>query len=364
MAFFAHIIALDANSVRFQMRGLEFRDVTLCHHGELSVLSEANSWSRDEPICWWDELPNEIWRRRAASIHLPQYDVSRIDLDRALTGLTANDLVPWIVLSVACRISEFDLTELVVPEDAPTLAMDAALDEFGVDAKRAEIAALAAALAGALAPTGICVDSTKIWQVFTGQMPANLSSAFHWVFDHDAIRDGVFVPLARAVITDLLLVGMGLSVELNAPHDELVAYFQSVTEDYFAAEITSGAFAEAFSRGTQNLLTIVWADRRCCLLSFRNAMAEWGVFNVEKEYVRAHWAAEAQSQVFYSEASSERHTIQGNRQFLHNMIAQSCDRPVGYPALVTPIMTSYSFLPHRPNDWAQFHIQIEAELDE
>jgi hypothetical protein len=178
-------------------------------------------------------------------------------------------------------------------------------------------------------------------------MPASVDPEIRWVFDDDAIRERVFLPLARAVITDLLLVGMGLAPASDAPHAEIVAHFQSVSEDYFAAEITSDAFAEAFLDGRKNLLTILEVNSRWFLLSFRRAMTEWSVFITQTEYIRGYWAAEMQSHVFYSQYYAERSSIQMNAAFLHNMIVQSCDVPVGYPALVTPIMTSYSFPPHR-----------------
>lgn len=65
----------------------------------------------------------------------------------------------------------------------------------------------------------------------------------------------------------------------------------------------------------------------------------FNVVKLNKECVRGLWAGQQHELVFLQNQNSERGSIQQLKTILRNIINQSCDLPVGYPAFVSPITT-------------------------
>ena len=63
---------------------------------------------------------------------------------------------------------------------------------------------------------------------------------------------------------------------------------------------------------------------------------------LNRECVRGFWAGQQQELVYLGNDNCERGSIQKLNSVLRNLINQACDPPVGYPAFVSELTTSYS----------------------
>uniref|UniRef100_A0A1I8J4S5 Pecanex-like protein n=1 Tax=Macrostomum lignano TaxID=282301 RepID=A0A1I8J4S5_9PLAT len=68
----------------------------------------------------------------------------------------------------------------------------------------------------------------------------------------------------------------------------------------------------------------------------------FNLIKLNPESVRGLWAGQQIELIFFRNQNSERGSIQNQTSVLRNMINSSCDDPVGYPAYVSPLLTSFS----------------------
>jgi hypothetical protein len=150
-------------------------------------------------------------------------------------------------------------------------------------------------------------------------------------------------PGVRQIVFILTLVSMNLSPDIDE-HPAFVQWIQELEDEYFTAPVTSPDFGRVFNEGHLDLVSAIFKDGAPKLLFFRRSSLDWNVFALEREVVRSFWATEIQSQVFWGEQRGERSSIQSNWRYMHNLILQGISPPVGYPALVSPVLTSFDFL--------------------
>jgi hypothetical protein len=70
-------------------------------------------------------------------------------------------------------------------------------------------------------------------------------------------------------------------------------------------------------------------------------VGRFSVVRVNRESVRALWAAQQHELLYLINGDAERGSIQQMRPCLRNVINQSCDAPVGYPIFVAPIASAF-----------------------
>ena len=66
---------------------------------------------------------------------------------------------------------------------------------------------------------------------------------------------------------------------------------------------------------------------------------------LNREGVRAMWAAQQQELIYIGNRNEERGSIQQMRSTARNLVTQACDLPVGYPIYVSGLVTSYASTP-------------------
>jgi hypothetical protein len=98
----------------------------------------------------------------------------------------------------------------------------------------------------------------------------------------------------------------------------------------------------AFFEERKCILVLEIVNGHGTMLRLSPAVKQWGVFQMRHEWVRALWAHEFSAVLYWLDEDSERMSLQHNSRFLNNMIAQACDKPVGYPAYVSGIINSYT----------------------
>jgi hypothetical protein len=77
------------------------------------------------------------------------------------------------------------------------------------------------------------------------------------------------------------------------------------------------------------------------LLRGERGVGRFSVVRVNRESVRALWAAQQNELLYMASSHAERGSIQQMRPCLRNIINSSCDSPVGYPIFVAPIASAF-----------------------
>jgi hypothetical protein len=73
--------------------------------------------------------------------------------------------------------------------------------------------------------------------------------------------------------------------------------------------------------------------------------ATWRLVRLNREGVRAMWAAQQQELIYIGNRNEERGSIQQMRATARNLVTQACDLPVGYPIYVSGLVTSHASAP-------------------
>ena len=154
----------------------------------------------------------------------------------------------------------------------------------------------------------------------------------------------IVYPAARFTVLILELVASQIAPEITDMAD-VVDFIIETYDKYAVTPITSEEFSKEFEEEKRSILSMIRKEDRINLINFNLTLNNWNVFQIQREAVRSFWASEANSQLFLSINASERNSIQMDEQFLHNLIVQSCNIPLGYPALVSPILSSFSVPP-------------------
>ncbi|EAY04440.1 hypothetical protein TVAG_396260 [Trichomonas vaginalis G3] len=330
LAAFVHIISIEPNSVLFQLRGLEYNDETICHLGEIAKL-------KDDISSYKDGVPNITsscmymitdWKTRATGVILWQYNVTKIKSSDAFISLTVDEMRFWSFLAFAVSAKPF-----IVENKLPPFELDGELDidfqlaitvvEINVDdSMKKSLKWLEKNFMESIF-TNDAIDRDKLFRVFHGHPEPIIQNA------------------ARNIVLYLSLCSMSLGPETDTT-ESCRAFISDTSLRYFVAPAQSTEFSEAFMQERKDLVAFEdKADGRFVLF-FRLTEVVWDVLSVQKEFVRSYWASEAVEQIFFGEDNSERLSIQEDDHTMRNLIVQACDLPIGYPALVSPVMPSFS----------------------
>lgn len=331
LAAFVHIIALEPQGVRFQVRGLEYNDETLCHLGEIAHL-------KDDVSLYQDRVPNFMsqltyagtnWKTRATNVSLMQYNVVTIQLSRAFLGVEREKTLFWAALTF-CNIL-YGKETIVIDEDQTDcpeiLSRVISAMSLAVDKKKA---AKAFEIFVDLTMDDGFISTDNIAEFFIQKIPE----------DADASFVALHYPAAQLFALVLALDAMQMSPDTD-DIDECVAFVEEVTTQYMSAPITSKEFQKTFKLEESDLFSITERSGEKLAVFFKLTSVSYDVIHIQREFVRSFWASEAFLQIFLGEDNSERLSIQEDDHMLHNLILQACDLPIGYPALVSPIKSSF-----------------------
>ena len=150
----------------------------------------------------------------------------------------------------------------------------------------------------------------------------------------------VVVPAARILILSIYLeqASMVSAPELN---DELIDHLDSYEDMFVVTNVGSEKFVHEFQSGQKRIIALENVNGGRNILIFNRNISEWTILRYDRENMRSLWASQIYEIMFFLSDSSERESIQSNPHFLHNLVTQSCDLPIGYPAFVSPISTSH-----------------------
>jgi hypothetical protein len=186
------------------------------------------------------------------------------------------------------------------------------------------------------------VNYALICQMFDGIVPEHLEhGVLSWLFGNTRLVNEILLPAVRQTVLVLILAALSVFPEIEDIR-ELKDAIENLQNQYLALPFASDEFIKAVQEEKMDLVTIVKHQNEDSIGVFRVSELKWNVFGIQREVMRSFWATETQSQIFFDERRAERKSIQSNPFYLHNLILQAADLPIGYPAFVSEITPSYS----------------------
>lgn len=144
------------------------------------------------------------------------------------------------------------------------------------------------------------------------------------------------------VIMVAAVVGV-YDIDINRLPIDLGLFVTRTLEDYKALRFNSEDFIKHAMNGTKHIVTLVHFRQTSYVIFFNKAPARFEVLQYNSFVCRSIWQTFAQSILFYGEDDTNRYEVQMCTNYLSNTVSSLANRPVGYPAYVSPILTSYSF---------------------
>jgi len=345
LSAFIHIISLEHNCVRFQLRGLEYSAETYCHQVELRAINDITSESHDSSYCILSTMMNmlTVWRLVNDKLDLSMYDLSSTELVTLINTTQVEDINGWMLYIVAyfVSINSSILNSIIdYPRGINNTYFKEALSFFGCtldEESYSKAYAVYLAFNESLFPSREVLPS-RLMVFFQG------NPIFHenhlWCESLDFLINNVYIPSSRVMVLALYLQQAGLTSR-PAADDDTKYFLETYENDYLASPLKGQAFSREFQKEQKKLLSIEECNGSIQVLFFYKTSTEWRVISVQKQTVRSLWASEAYQQIVYLVDEDERPSIQSHAHHLHNLINQSCDLPIGYPAMVSPILSSY-----------------------
>jgi hypothetical protein len=342
-----HIIAINANTLYFQLRGLEIVQQTFCHGGELSVLQQIiNEHTTIGNVTHAFSFAFSMFDLRVLDWPLNMVNVAKLSFaDSILPGIGRATL-KWELRSLVFGVLIVFTREGVLAPDG--LNLDGVIPKFS-EGHLALICFFAQKF-------GIGVDDVllrRIWNIihFVHTIIVGKNGTFNVenilelfegkveLGDQLGLEHSAIFKSFRFSIAVLMCVSVGFGPS-GTDHEELWGFMNETFDSYVALPLRDNEIERVLTDSEKGVVSMVAEQENVSVLRFWRSRTEWSFFALEAECVRGYWANEARSILFMAMSSRERHSIQMNIHSLRNITNQSCDPPIGYPAFVTGVMES------------------------
>jgi len=338
---FIHIIALEPFCLKFQLRGLEYNDETLCHLGEIATIqNDIESYSNDLPNFLSPMLYiGTSWTLLSRNLPLYQYDVSAFSSTTLFLNLHKLEIEQYILFSFVRimaqysdiienenyneEFNEFEALEDLVIDQSPGCSV-----QFIRNSK------FLYSYFNSLIISNDGLQMNNCYDLFHGSYEKLVLPYLH----NDELKQ-IFSKASRLFLLSISLVSLGFGPERMS---EISEFFDIISLQYLSEPIRNEGFSREFIAMKKDLMSIEEKRGEKTILFFRRSKVFWNILRIQKSCCRTFWASEACQQIFFGEDDDERMSIQEDGYFLHNLLLQACDLPIGYPAFVSPVLTSYS----------------------
>jgi hypothetical protein len=348
---YVHVIAMEPNLCKIQVRGLEYRDITICHRGESRRLDRlidstdmlGRSASRMGLVCVFD--------LRSLSIPLEMYDITCTNLERCFIGCDPASLRFWFYCAFCIIASEarqyLEPISADVAVEVPNESLFARLwaEKMGGEPE-AETVELVnqnwSVLSILLFVEEGRLNLANLVDMFKGNfiIPEELA----WLNSAHELLMEVFMPTIQKGVGFTYLASAGTAPSIHADATEIIDFINDFDTDVVVTTIESSVFRTTFFDEVKTILILELVNERSVLMRLSLSKKYWAVFKMKQEWIRALWNHEFRDLLFYGNDSPERLAIQRNSRLLNNLIVQACDPPIGYPAYVSGIIDSLTEL--------------------
>lgn len=353
MDIILHIVSLRPNCVQFQIRGLEFAQSTYCHDHENRALNDLSTAANE-----WIIFPTSLehllvnWNLITDNFSLDQYQVYAIELPTVFNTSSIETVELWLRYSIIFSALKHMESLLTVPtnsnvtyteEDEHVIATFAeALEiELSEDLIK-QVMTLKNDVTTALTNNESTYDvlCQRIFNAFHNNLM--IDDEMSWLSNNERVLTNIVTPAARLFMLSMVLEQYSLigPPDLSEGSDT-VMHFLTYEDLNLVAPASSPEFAQEFTRSEKSLVSLEICGGTRMLLFFNKGNTNWQVFRLNKHTVRSLWASQAHEQIFFNVQSTERGSIQYNNASLHNLVNQACNLPIGYPAYVSPVLSSY-----------------------
>lgn len=345
-----HIVAIEANKVSFQLRGLEYVSQTLCHGGELSKLQQIiQEHTNFGNIGHAFAFGFSMFQLRVLDLPLNVINISQFDFVDAVLPAVGRSFLSWELKSlVYCVIRCFK--ENLNPPEAPEGHYDnvvprlsenhLAFIRFVANKYEIEVTAFMMQRLWVIIHTihmviisrGGKVNVDKLFELFEGRVEINEMAKPEEENLNKAFRFSVSV---------ILMVSVGLAPSSD-DFEENFQFFEETYSSYKCLPLRSNEIEIALRDEDVPVISMISNQDSYYIVRFASSEINWTFFQMDSESIRGFWSNEIRSILFLAMPSRERSSIQYNIHSLRNITNQSCNQPVGYPAYVSSIIDSYS----------------------
>jgi hypothetical protein len=342
-----HVIALEAHRVYFQLRGLEYVQRTFCHGGELAVLQQTVA--EHAPIgnpghafafafSMFDLRIAEWGADMVSLTRLPFADAVLSGLGRTAPAWELRALIFGVLAHVAANgalppdgahldgvVPQFSVAHLALVRGFATR-----LDVVDDDPLLRRLWNIIHFIRGAIVGGSGELCPERMLELFDGR--ADLGELAR---EEDAVLSSF-----RFSVAALMCASVGFAPD-GDDEEELFGFLKETYDTYRAMPIRSPHVTRDAGSGSRGVVSMVAEQDAVSIVRFAKSKIEWTFFSLESECIRGYWSNEARSILFLAMSSRERNSIQMNVHSLRNITNQSCNPPIGYPALVTDVLESY-----------------------
>lgn len=344
-----HIIAIEANKVSFQVRGLEYVQQTLCHGGEMAVLQRIISEHQTIGNFGHEmAFRFSMFQLRVLGLDLDMLDLSQFDLAESVLPAIGKGVLGWelraLVFGVLHAFS-VDGTEppegVQLEEVTPKFSSGhITLIQYFAEQFNIEVTPQLLQRMWNIIHFIHTVIVTrqgkfaveKLYQLFEGKCE---------IEENVKPEEAVVLSAFRYSIAVLLMVSVQLAPTSNDP-GELFEFLEEVRSSYCCLPLKTSEIEEVLKDGSVAAISMVSSQDSVSIVRLGRTTTKWAIFQMDSECIRGYWANEAKSILFLAVSSRERNSIQFSIQTLRNITNQSCNQPVGYPAYVTNVIDSYT----------------------
>lgn len=332
------IISRDPNCVHFRLRGLEYYTETICHATEKGYMTRLIEKYQTFPNIRHkfiqDTTSYELIR---TSIVLSSTGVSKYDFASWFVGVRPQVALKWMIFTFGTVLRDFNVFDCNYENNNTQSDFAEALRTVDVN----------------LSPENF-EEAQNIFKVIKNTLYINdmisyrvLMNIFLEQANYNTQNmqniDEILRQFTRRFIVVLSCVTISIMPEIDEVYneDEIRESLANAFQNYVALPVTSPDFEREFNINQRDIFTIVTTKGNENILLFQKKEASWSFWGYNSAMCKSIWASEAVSKLYFQEDQIERLAIQSNNCHLHNIITQSCNHPIGYPAFVSPIVTSY-----------------------
>lgn len=321
-----HIIQIDSLGIAFQLRGLEYTGQMSCHETELNALNSiVENYHEKFGIEASSDFKRSFYEMKAKDIVIKIRGSTHYAIDQSFIGITPNEVISWFFIAICYTIKD----EIIHPEDNQ--------EQYNMEPQELNI----------IRKIGIdeqqIIAAQQIMQIVIKSLIKNNEiqpDALYELFSGEH-QPSVITKSIRFGVSLAFLASAGLAPNLEYV-DEILCFLQTTHRSVPAMMVNDEKFVKANKKEDKTVISICFHNNEPRIVKFQDSLIKFSVFKLQSELVRGLWANEACTQLFYLVQFPERNSIQRSVKMLRNIINQSCDKPIGYPAYVSPILISPS----------------------
>ena len=337
LIFIIHILSIRPHQVHFECRFLEYKAQTLCHSSESNTLLRfSNSEDRFGNVSNSLNFRRTAYEIKAKGHELTQLSMSQILVESVLLTVR-NHVKQWQLLAATYigiteeeAYSFIDLDrEMHISHEDQKIISDIA-GYFGKDKEyKPKLANSLYYLLSEILPESNLID--KLTDYFN-DLPLSID---YEQFEQEMVA---FHSAVRLFSVFCLMDSIGVAPEDLDDKEETLDFVDYCLE-YQTFSSHADKIYDKVVASDKPVLMMTYNDKKSAFVHFTTAPIQWDVFKLETDVVRGLWSNEAETIIFDAEKISERASIQREDGILRNIINQSCNPPLGYPVLITKVLT-------------------------